>query len=160
MAIKSMKDLEKVVNRYIEKAMVMTRDEIFEVVSQKVSDYYDEPVFNNDPPNEPRMYKRTGRLMEELTGSNVIKLGNSFSFTVGWDDEYLSFSYPGNPNWEGNVPATGYDVLTSFNTGFHGITVKGNHNYWDEAIDELNSIHGSIPELFKKNLKKCGLPVK
>lgn len=158
--IRNIKDLEKVVNKYIEKAMIMTRDEIFEVVSQKVSDYYSEKVFNNNPPNEPRVYKRTGKLMEELTGSNITKVGNSFKFTVGWDDEYLSFTYPGNPSWDGNVTATGEDVLNWFNTGYHGGTVEGDHDYWDEALEELNSRHGSIPLLFKKNLKKCGLPIK
>lgn len=160
--IKNMKDLEKVVNKYIEKAMIMTRDEIFDVVSQKVSDYYNEDVFNNSPTNEPRWYKRTGRLMEELTGSNIERIGNSFKFTVGWSDEYLSFTYPGNPHQDqiNHInPATGQDVLESFNMGYHGWTVKGEHNYWDEALDEINAKHGSIPLLFKKNLKKCGLSI-
>ena len=42
MAIHNMKELEKVVNKYIIKALELTRDEIFEVVSRKVSDYYNE----------------------------------------------------------------------------------------------------------------------
>ena len=161
--IRNMKDLKKVVDKYIEKAMIMTRDEIFEVLSEKVSNYYDEPVFYNNPPNEPRWYERTGRLMEELTGSNIKKVGNSYYFTVGWSDEYLSFTYPGNSFQRHNPPinpATGHDVLTWMNSALHGGTVNGSHNYFDEAIEELNARHGSIPLLFKKNLRKCGLPIK
>lgn len=161
--IRNIKDLEKVANKYIEKAMIMTRDEIFDVVSEKVSDYYNEEVFNNSPANEPRMYSRTGTLMESLTGSNIVKIGNSFRFTVGWEDDYLSFQYPGNSLEIHNPPinpATGRDVLEWFNEGLHGGTVVGSHNYWEEVFEELNSRHGSIPELFKKNLKKCGLPIK
>ena len=45
MAIQNMKDLEKVVNKYIIKAVELTRDTIFEIVSQKVLDYYSEDVF-------------------------------------------------------------------------------------------------------------------
>lgn len=153
--IRNIKDLEKVVNRYIEKAMIMTRNEIFEVISEKVSDYYSEYT--------PRVYDRTGTLMESLTGSNILKTGNSFSFTVGWEDDYLSFQYPGNSLESYNPPynpATGQDVLYWFNNQSHGGTVGGSHSYWDEAINELNARHGSIPLLFKKNLKKCGLPIK
>ena len=47
MAINNMKDLENMVNKYIVKAMELTRDEIFEVVSRKVSDYYNEEVFEH-----------------------------------------------------------------------------------------------------------------
>lgn len=161
--IKNMKDLEKVVNKYIEKAMIMTRDEIFEVLSQKVSDYYNEEVFYNNPQNEPRWYDRTGTLMESLTAFPVENNGNSYLFKVGWEDDYLSFTYPGNRFERHNPPinpATGRDVLEWMNTGYHGGTVEGNHNYFDEAIEEINAKHGSIPLLFKKNLKKCGLPIK
>lgn len=161
--IKNINDLKRVIDRYIEKAMIMTRDEIFEVLSDKVSNYYEEDVFYNNPPSDPRLYKRTGRLMEELTGSNIQKNGNSYCFTVGWPDEYLSFTYPGNSLQPHNPPinpATGYDVLIWMNTGYHGGTVGGNHNYFDEAIEELNARHGSIPLLFKKKLKECGLPIR
>ena len=63
MAIQNMKDLEKVVNKYIIKALELTRDEIFEVVSRKVSDYYNEEVFEHEPRDIPDFYQRTGNLM-------------------------------------------------------------------------------------------------
>ena len=53
MAIQNMKDLEKVVNKYIIKALELTRDKIFEVVSRKVSDYYNEEVFEHEPRDIP-----------------------------------------------------------------------------------------------------------
>lgn len=161
--VKNLKDLEKVIQPYIEKAMILTRDELFEVISAKVSDYYAEEVFKPPDRDVPDAYVRTGKLMESLTASNIEKNGNSLRFTVGFDDDYLTFEYPGNPNQLYNPPinpATGYDVLTWFNSSWHGGTVRGSHNYWDEAIEEINSRHGSIPNLFKKNCRKVGLKIK
>ena len=162
MAINNMKDLEKMVNKYIVKAMELTRDEIFEVVSAKVSDYYNEPVFDG---SDTPMYRRTGHLMDSLTGSHVTCSNGDYSFTVGWDDEYISYTYSG---WErrwgrglmGKNYATGEDVLNYFNTGRHGGDgFTGDHNYWDEALDEINS-RGGLDGILKRNLIKLGVPIR
>lgn len=161
--IKSMIDLTKILESRIIKALELTRDEIFEVVSRKVFDYYEEPVFNSPDEREPDYYSRTYKLMESLTGSNVIKHDDTYEFTVGWDDDYLTFKYSGgfvprNSNGRYNG-ITGLQVLQSFNSGTHGYTVDGSHNYWDEAINELGGKNG-IKNKFKSNLKKCGVPIK
>jgi hypothetical protein len=160
--INTINDLDKVLSPYIIKAMELTRDRIFEVISQKVSDYYNEPVFNNTDPTVPRYYDRTGTLMESLTGSHVTKTGNSYAFTVGWEDDYLSFRYPGgfvrkHSNGTFNE-LTGKQVLEAFNSSSHGFTVKGSHDYFDEAIEELGGEAG-IVALFKKNCKRVGIPI-
>ena len=163
--IQNIKDLDKAFEPYLEKAMILTRDEIFEVVSRKVSDYYNEPVFNDPDPTEPDYYNRTGTLMESLTASHVTKSGNSMEFRVGWDDEYISYTYPGwKRRWgrglAGKNYATGDDVLTYFNTGRHGgDEFTGDHNYFDEALEEIKS-RGGIDNILKKNLKKLGVPIK
>lgn len=156
--IKDIKNLNKVFEPYLEKAMILTRDKIFEVISNKVSDYYNEPVFNNDDKTEPLVYERSGKLMESLTASHISKDINSLSFTVGWDDDYLSFQYYNqlDPQRPG---ITGLSVLHSFNQKRHGWTVEGSHNYWDEAIDELGGEQGII-NIFKSNCKKVGLSIK
>lgn len=51
--INNIKDLEKTLNKYLIKALELTRDEIFEVVFKKVEDYYNEPVFSSLDPTEP-----------------------------------------------------------------------------------------------------------
>ena len=43
--IRSMSDLTKIIESRMVKALELTRDDIFKVVSQKVFDYYEEPVF-------------------------------------------------------------------------------------------------------------------
>ena len=159
MAIQNMKDLEKVVNKYIIKALELTRDEIFEVVSRKVSDYYNEEVFEHEPRDIPDFYQRTGNLMELLSATNITSNGNGYEFRVGWDSEYLQFRYPkgfGKSKYNG---ITGLQVLQAFDSGTHGYTVQGNHNYWTEVFEELNSKYGSIVNLFKENCKKVGLPI-
>ena len=158
MAINNMKDLENIVNKYIAKALELTRDEIFEVVSRKVSDYYNEDVFMYDPTDEPDYYQRTGNLMESLTATHVNPNNNGYEFRVGWDDDYLTFRYPkgfGKSRYNG---ITGLQVLQAFDSGTHGYTVSGSHNYWTEALDELGNESGLI-ERFKKNCKRVGLPI-
>lgn len=162
--VNNLKDLEKVLKPYIKKAMTLTRDQIFEIVSQKISDYYSEEVFNNPlDESEPFMYTRTGKLMESLTASNIKESNGVYSFTVGFDDEYLSFKYDGNPNQPKKPhfnPATGKDVLEWLNSGLHGGNVSGGHNYLDEAMAEIESRYGGVSQLFKQNLKRVGLPIK
>lgn len=158
--INNMKDLENVVNKYIVKAMELTRDTIFEIVSQKVSDYYSEDVFTTPPTDGPDFYQRTGRLMESLTATHIEQHGNIFECRIGWDSEYLQFRYPcgfGKGKYNG---ITGLQVLQAFDSGTHGYTVDGEHNYWAEALQEIDSKYGGIENLFKLNCKKVGLPIK
>ena len=158
MAIHNMKELEKVVNKYIIKALELTRDEIFEVVSRKVSDYYNEEVFEHEPRDIPDFYQRTGNLMESLSATHITSNGNGYEFRVGWDSEYLQFRYSkgfGKSKYNG---ITGLQVLQAFDSGTHGYTVQGDHNYWTEALDELGNEQGII-ELFKKNCKRVGLNI-
>lgn len=156
--INNIKDLEKVIQPYLIKALELTRDEIFEVVSRKVSDYYNEEVFAHEPYDVPDYYQRTGNLMESLTATHVTKNGNGFEFRVGWDEEYLSFTYPkgfGKSKYNG---ITGLQVLQAFDSGTHGYTVGGSHNYFQEALDELGGESGIINR-FKTNCKRVGLNI-
>ena len=158
MAIQNMKDLEKIVNKYIIKALELTRDEIFEVVSRKVSDYYNEEVFEHEPRDIPDFYQRTGNLMESLSATHITSNGNGYEFRVGWDDDYLTFRYPkgfGKSKYNG---ITGLQVLQAFDSSTHGYTVSGSHNYFQEALDELGGESGIINR-FKTNCKRVGLNI-
>ena len=158
MAIQNMKDLEKVVNKYIIRALELTRDEIFEVVSRKVSDYYNEEVFEHEPRDIPDFYQRTGNLMESLSATHITSNGNGYEFRVGWDDDYLTFRYPkgfGKSKYNG---ITGLQVLQAFDSGTHGYTVSGSHNYFQEALDELGGESGIINR-FKTNCIRVGLNI-
>ena len=156
--IRSMNDLTQILESRVIKALEMTRDEIFEVISKKVFDYYEEPVFNPPDKTEPDYYNRTYKLMEGLTGSHVIKNGDTYEFTVGWDKNYLMFRYSGGTGSSPYNAITGLEVLQQFNNKTHGYTVPGSHNYWDEAINELGGKVG-ITNKFMNNLRKCGVPV-
>ena len=96
-----------------------------------------EEVFEHPPHNIPDYYQRTGNLMESLSATHITQHGNLFEFRVGWDSEYLSFRYPkgfGKSRYNG---ITGLQVLQAFDSGTHGYTVSGSHNYFQEALDEL-----------------------
>lgn len=160
--ITNMNQMGKLITPYVRKAMELTRDRIFEVVSQKVSDYYNEEVFSPPDTSEPDYYNRTGRLMESLSATHIEQSGNTLSFRVGWDDDYLTFRYPGGFVKKGSSgsynKATGLQVLNWMDSNSHGGTVDGEHSYWTEAINELGGQSGLI-DLFKSNCKKVGLPI-
>ena len=50
-------------------------------------------------------------------------------------------------------------MLQACNSGTHSYTVQGSHNYWDEALDEINS-RGGLDGILKRNLIKLGVPIK
>lgn len=89
-----MSDLTKALDPRIKKAMELTRDEIFDMLRQKVDEYYEETPINGwgTPP-----YQRTHRLEKAASKSAIDSSNGCFTFTVGFNDEYLSFQYPG---WE------------------------------------------------------------
>ena len=63
--IKSMKDLDKLIKPYIEKAMILTRDEITAINQQHVDEYYAEDCLGkNSPQNKPYSYKRTNKFIQ------------------------------------------------------------------------------------------------
>ena len=162
MAINSFRELEDKVNKCVEIAMIKTRDVIFKVISNNLIAYYQEPVF--DGSSDPE-YIRTGTLMESLTASNIQKNGNLHSFTVGWDDDYLEFTYSGwttryGRGLMGKNYATGADVLTYMSQCKHGGSAfVGKHNVWGESLDYIDSQYGSVSELFLMHLKATGLPI-
>lgn len=161
--IKSMNDLNSVLQKYIIQALELTRDEIFEIVSNKIVDYYNEPVFDNIDPTKPKYYQRTGRMLESLSSSAIMQDGDGYKFTVGFDRNYLTFHYPKGFTQSGNSDkfndVTGLDVLQWMNDESHGGTVSGEHSYWDEAIEEIKGL-GGFRAMFKRNCKKVGLPIK
>ena len=158
MVVQNRRELGEVVNTCIIKALGLTRDEIFEVVSRKVSDSYNAEVFEHEPRDIPDFYQRTGNLMESLSATHITSNGSGYEFRVGWDSEYLQFHYPkgfGKSKYNG---ITGLQVLQAFDSGTHGYTVSGSHNYFQEALDELGGESGIINR-FKTNCKRVGLNI-
>lgn len=158
--IRNINDLEKVIEPYIINAMELTGKIIYNKLKEKVEEYYAEKVFSEPDKSVPDVYQRTNTLKNSLFEPVVEKRGNIYSFSTGFKDDYLTYEYPGNPTWKKNVTATGQDVLEWFNASSHGGIVKGKHDFWDEAIEEINSEYGDIINLFKQNCKKVGLQVK
>lgn len=149
--IKSMNDLAKILESRIQQALKMTQQEIFEVIQKHTTEYYQEPVFRNGTSAIPMMYDRTYRLLNSLIKTDIIKSGGSIKCAVGIDPNYLNYRYMGG--------ASGLDVILSSEQAFHGWSIEGDIRIWSDAMAELGLKPG-IEYLMKKNLKKCGVPVK
>lgn len=156
--INSVTQLKKILETKIQQALILTQEEIYDVIYKHIEDYYEEEVFSPPDRSEPNVYMRTFKFLNSLIKTRIIQTGNSLSCTVQIDEDYLKYKYPGNPYWEGNVPATGADVASWANQELHGYTVSGEIKFWDDALDELGGKQG-ILNLMKKNLKKVGVPI-
>lgn len=141
---KNLKELNEILKNYIGAALILTQWDIREILEKKVEEYYDE--------YQPVLYERTWKLRNSLQCSNIKFEKKGVSCTVGWDNYYIAMRYTGG--------ATGEQVLYWFNDKSHGGRVQGEHKFWDEAIEEINEIYGGIPNLFKRNCKKAGIPIK
>lgn len=170
--IKNMKDLDRIIQLYIKKAMELTRDEISEIIQKHVDEYYEEDFFvNNSPQNKPYSYKRTNRFKNALSKSIYpVKYSNGkFSFQVGFDQDYLNFEYSGG--------ATGFQVLGWASEGAHGgIYGNSTHNFlgeqednrygngnvffWNDALLEIEHKYGNLQKMFISKCKEVGLPIK
>ncbi len=159
----NIKELEKFFNSKLQKAMELTRDEIYEILLEKINDYYEETPINGW--GAPR-YQNTDMLKNATEKSSVSKIGNKLTFTLGFSNEYLTYEYPGwEKRWKrgdaGKNGVTGEEVLSEqFNAHMHGNpNFMGRHNYWDEMISEINS-RGRLDGILKRNLQKLGVPIK
>lgn len=141
-------------------ALKATQTIISECIQESINDYYRERVFDDGKSDIPEVYQRTYRLLNSLIKTNIIKVGTGYQCEVKIDEDYLNYQYPGNPNWKGNIPATGRDILEWNNEdGSHGKTVEGNWKIWEQAMQTLGGKKG-IMILLKDNLRKYGLKIK
>lgn len=165
MAITSISQLKKSLERRIQMALTRTQKEIYDVVYDYIKQFYKDPAFSPPDVSTPDVYVRTWKFLNSLIKTDVVVTGSNISCSVQLSDDYLEYKYPGNPDWNGNVPATGLDVATwaneHGNDHTHGYTVSGTSSYvpwWDGAMKELGGKQG-ILNIMKKNLKAVGIPL-
>ena len=149
--IKSMSDLTKTIESRIQQALKITQQEIFEVIQRHITDYYKEPVFRNGTSAIPMMYDRTYKLLNSLIKTDIAKSGGTISCAVEIDPNYLNYQYIGG--------ASGLDVMLSAEQAFHGWSIEGDMRIWSDSLAELG-LEPGITYIMKKNMKKCGVPVR
>lgn len=149
--IKSMSNLTKIIESRIQQALKMTQQEIFEVIQQHITDYYKEPVFRNGTSAIPLLYDRSYKMLNSLIKTDIVKSGGAISCSVEIDPNYLNYQYMGG--------ASGLDVMLSADQSFHGWSVEGDMRIWQNSLEELGLKPG-ILYIMKKNLRKCGVPVR
>lgn len=150
--IKNFNELSTIFDLRISKALEMTRNEMFKIFQKHITDYYHESVFIDHTSALPLLYERTYKLLNSLIKTDVEKSNGIISCSVRISPEYLNYKYM-------TGTFTGLDVVLSANEQFHGWSVEGDMKIWDDALAELGYKTG-ILSLAKKNLKKCGVPVK
>lgn len=150
--------LKKILNTKIQQALILTQEEIYDVINSHIQDYYKEEVFSPPDKSTPDVYQRTYQFLNSLIKTEIVQTNNTLSCKVQISEDFLNYKYPGNTAWEGHISATGADVAAWANDCSHGGSVFGEIQFWDDAIDELGGKKG-IYNLMKKNLKAVGVPI-
>ena len=152
--IRNINGLKQIVDAKIQTALTATYDEINDTLEYYIDRYYDE--------YKPKMYDRTNTLLDSPIELNVTKTKGGYACSVGFSDDYLNYQYPDTYVDTGtipNIPATGLDVVAWNDMyGSHGYTVNGKVQMWSDTIDALGGRDGII-QIFKRNLRACGLPI-
>lgn len=156
-------DFTKIFQARISMALKMTQDEIYKKIQENISKYYKEKVFRDRYTGNisaiPNVYDRTYQFLNSLLKTDVAFSGNSISCKVMIDVDSLNYNQPGQV------------VVDMINRGFHADTglnqdgiyetpydIYSDSNFWDDSINDLGGFDG-ILALFKKNLKKCKVPI-
>lgn len=155
--IKDIRDLTKIFEIRVSKALKATQDEIYKVIQRHISDYYHEKVFK-DNSAIPVVYKRTYQFLNSLIKTNIISDGKSFGCSVKIDMEALDYLQPAEVVID--MIYRGYHADAGLNDGNYetpyDIHTLG--NFWEDSIEELGGEIG-ITNLMKQNLIKYGVPV-
>lgn len=148
--IKSMSDLNKIIESRIQQALKMTQQEIFKVFQEHINDYYKEPVFRDGTSAIPMLYDRTYKMLNSLIKTNIVKTSGIISCSVEIAPNYLDYKYIGG--------MSGLDIMLSAEQAFHGWSIEGEMHIWSDSLAELG-LEPGILYIMKTNLRKCGVPV-
>lgn len=144
--VSSMSQLINEIKSRCQKAVQMTRDEIYETIDTYLYAFYGD--------YSPVLYARTYRFADSLIKLDVSVSGTSVSAEVKIDEGYLGSTYS-----SGDSP-TGMQVAEAANSGLHGAVglncVPGSISFWNDALNNLGGEAGIEAKLIA-NLKACGL---
>lgn len=146
--VSSISELVNEIKSRCQKAVQMTRDEIYETIDTYIYAFYGD--------YSPVMYERTYSFADSLIKLDVSVLGTSVTTEVKIDEGYLGSTYS-----TGNNPS-GMQVAEAANAGMHGAlgdgfyAVPGSVSFWDDALSALGGQAGIEARLIA-NLKACGL---
>ena len=156
--IKSISELQKLLEQKLALALKITQQEIFEVIQKHINGYYNEPVFRRGS-TVPIMYNRTMQFLNSLIKTSVETSGGNVSCKVKIDMDTLHYLQP---------PET---VVNMINEGLHANpdlrgggydpprVIPAMSHFWDDAIAELGGEAGIYARM-KSNCERVGIPLK
>lgn len=132
MTISNKSQLEKALMKAIEAGMSDASNKIHDAAYEELYDFYSSP--------DPKMYQRTGALLNSPNKTALSRSGDSVSFEVLLDDNY-SYS-------TGTYSAA--EVISAAETGYAPARIVGQPHFWERTE---NRIDGIISECLSKRLK-------
>lgn len=153
--IRSMADLQRILQGRLALALQMSQQEIYKVIQSHIAQYYEEKVFNGS--SIPKMYERTYQFFNGLIKTGISISGNTVSCEVKMNE---GLSYKQSALTVLNMINSGAHADPGLNSGDYQTPryIGAGSHFWDDAINELGGESG-IYKIIVNNCKKVGLPI-
>ena len=140
--ISNMNDLEKALQPMLVKMVDEMAERVYETLNYFLNDYYEGWT--------PKSYQRTKDFLYSAVKTEAKPYRGGVKASVYIDYESM----------DDYVNATGYQVATWANTGYHGgLSVSHKPHVWDDTMDETIN-NGSLLQLAIQYLKSKGFSVR
>lgn len=132
MTISNKSQLEKALIKAVEAGMTEASNKIQDAAYEELYDFYSSP--------DPKVYQRTGALLQSPNKTEVSRSGDSVSFEVFLDDNYAYST--------GTYSAA--EVISAAETGYAPARIVGQPHFWERTE---NRIDGILSDCLNKRLK-------
>lgn len=143
--IRSIKDLEKILNSDAGKQFIMNDKSIRKALDsemQRLQRYLIEEINAYLDSYQPIQYQRTGAWLESIRVNPIQMVGNTYSISLTFDDEFAYHSsYLGNDQPDGYVPwlmEVGWDIRDKFGGRDNRFTRFEGSHYIKKAVERWN----------------------
>lgn len=132
MTITNRSQLEKALMEAIEAGMNDASNKVQDAAYEELYDFYSSP--------DPKVYQRTGSLLNSPNKTSLNQSGNTVSFEVFLDDNYAYST--------GTYSAA--EVISAAETGYAPARIVGQPHFWERTE---NRIDGILSDCLNKRLK-------
>lgn len=132
MTISNKSQLEKALMKAVEAGMTEASNKIQDAAYEELYDFYSSP--------DPKVYQRTGALLQSPNKTAVNCSGDSVSFEVFLDDNYAYST--------GTYSAA--EVISAAETGYATARIVGQPHFWERTESRIDGI---LSDCLNKRLK-------
>ena len=142
MAVKNMKELNKMLMKEMQKAMKVTSEKVLGDMYEETGGFYTQ--------GNPKMYERTGALGDTPKTTAISTEGNEVSFEAYLDKSH-QYTTGSNPNMEDVLNLANYGKQFTTKNGGKARPTLGKKGFWEESEKKIEkTFDDTMKKFFSK----------